>query len=668
MDGPAQLEHVRPPTDRAVAGVRPGLPVRQRLQRWCLALIAVNLVALRLVVFAAVRTEFGFGGPGALSLVEPWWALVALLLLIQSLGLEFLVLRAVEWAVARPALRWPARLALLVFLVGEMAATKVFRVVHSFSRGFQLIHAPAGETGSVVSGLLADPWLLWPTAFVVLPALFVVSLPPGTLSRRALTTVRVATVVAALAVVAQLALPAAFPTSAYSPWLLTVEREQPGRIPRLPGARPAPEDWAPATALAPAWEGLGAQIRDYNLVVVVLESVRAETLWPSPAAPPMPRLSARAPETAVFTRTYAHEPWSQKGLEALLFGIYPSPFFDSFSFHRSGVALDSVGQRWTALGLRTAFLGHGEIPFVGEPPFLRRHGFSEVTSGAELRQIDPRPTDRTLLTALTRFVDAAPGARFGAFLWPHGTHLPYAVPGSQTPPATLAAYRESVTALDSLLGDLFDALAARGLTENTVVVLVGDHGESFGEHPASGLGHGAWLFDETARVPLVLINGRLFHGERDPRIVQQKDVAATLAWLAGDARPQLNVGSTVFHQRPSATAYLANRYDASNFRGGLVRGNDAFVIGWATPRDIPPGKSFDLETDPGQTRDLGEHDPERLAALRQRYFGWLETWTDRWMQLETSGRWDDPDAVARALHLPESGRLRAPLKPAAAAR
>jgi arylsulfatase A-like enzyme len=201
-----------------------------------------------------------------------------------------------------------------------------------------------------------------------------------------------------------------------------------------------------------------------------------------------------------------------------------------------------------------------------------------------------------------------------------------------------------------------------------VVVLVGDHGESFGEHPASGLGHGAWLFDETAHVPLVFVNPRLFHGERDPRIVQQKDVAATLAWLAGDARPQLNVGSAVFYQRSSTTAYLANRYDPSNHRGGLVRGSESFVIGWATQRDIPPGKLFDLEADPGEMVDLSARDPQRLLALRQRYFGWLETWTDRWMVLETNGGWEDPEAVARALHLPDAGRLRPPLKPAAAAR
>ncbi|HXX29239.1 MAG TPA: sulfatase-like hydrolase/transferase [Myxococcaceae bacterium] len=665
MESPAHLEHLRGQSTPSRTEARPR-PVL-RLQRWALPLIGVNLVALRLVVFAAVRTEYGFSGPGALSPAGPGAAFLGFLLLVQSLGLELLVLVAANWALGRPSLRWPARLLLFVFLVGEMAATKLFLVVHGYSRGFQLIHIPAGETGSVVSGV-SDPWLLLATAWLVLPALWASPVQLTALPRRRRIALRVATVMAAVATAAQLALPAALPTAAYSPWLLTVELEQPGRIPRLPDAAPAEEDWAPARRLAPAWVGLAEVPRNFNVVVVVLESVRAETLWPSPAAPAMPRLAARAAESAVFTRAYAHEPWSQKGLEALLFGIYPSPFYASFAGHRATVALDSVGGRWRSLGLRTAFFGHGEIPFIGEPPFLHRHGFDEVTTAAELARLGPGVTDRTLLQAFGRFLDAAPGARFGTFLWPHGTHLPYVVQGGRAPPATLAAYRESVTALDGLLGELFDALSARGLTESTVVMLVGDHGESFGEHPASGMGHGAWLFEETGHVPLVLLNPRLFHGERDARIVQQKDAAATAAWLAGFPDPQLNLGSSIFQERTSSTAYLVNRYDASNLRGGMVRGMEGFVIGRATPRDIPPGKLFDLSGDPNEMHDLGARSPERLEAVRRRYFGWLETWTDRWMALEASDAWADPEAVARALHLPAPGQPAGPVTPAEAGR
>jgi arylsulfatase A-like enzyme len=664
LRSPAELQRLA--TSDTHSGVGSRVSVWVRLQRWSLLLIVGNLIALRLVVFATAHGDLGFAAKSTFSWAGAMWALLTLLLLAQSLSLEFLVLRGVDWAVARPWLRWPARFGLFVVLIGEVAATKCFWMVESYARGFQLIHVPAGETGSVISGV-AEPWLLSATAFVALPALFVAPIPPDALSPRTRRTLRGLTVFAFVAVAAQLAFPAALSTAAYSPWLLAIEHEQSGRIPHLSAAMPAPEDWAPATHLAPLWDGLERETRHFNIVVVVLESLRAESFWPSAAAPPMPRLAARAQEAAVFTRAYAHEPWSQKGLEALLFGIYPSPFFDSFAGHRSGIALDSMGSRWAELGLRTGFFGHGEIPAIGEGPFLRAHGFERYVGGDELRRLEAHPSDHTLVPAFARFLDEAPSGRFGALLWPHGTHLPYAVPGSKTRPASLGAYRESVRALDGLLGEVFDALATRGHAEDTVVVLVGDHGESFGEHPASGLGHGAWLFEETAHVPLVLLNARLFHGERDGRIVQQKDVAATVSWLAGDSRSQLNLGSSIFHQRASETAYLINRYDASELRGGMVRGDNGFVIGRATTRVIPPGKLFDLSHDPSEMRDLGASEPERLEELRRRYFGWLETWTERWMVLEDSGAWNDPNAVARALHLPPTSRA-ASVKPSEAGR
>lgn len=665
MQRPVELQRVGPAD--TLSRVQPHLSMWVRFQRWSLLLIVGNLLALRLVVFTSARDDLGFPAQVAFSWASGFWALVLLALLLQSLSFEFLVLRSVDWALAHPRLRWPARLLLFVILIGEMAATKCFHMVETYARGFQLIHVPPGETSTVISGV-SEPWLLAATAFVALPALFALPIPAESLSGRSRAVFRWLTVFALVAVSAQLAFPATLSTAAYSPWLLTVEREQPGRIPHLPSSAPAPEDWAPATALAPLWSQLGDQPRNFNVVVVVLESLRAESFWPSPLAPPMPHLASRASEAAVFTRAYAHEPWSHKGLEALLFGVYPSPFYDSFAGPRSGVALESIGSRWTALGLRTGFFGHGEIPAIGEAPFLHAHGFQAYAGGAELKALDAHPTDRTLVKALTRFLDEAAGKRFGVLLWPHGTHLPYAVPGSTAPPATLAAYRESVRALDTLLGELFDVLSARGHLQDTVVVLVGDHGESFGEHPASGLGHGAWLYEETGHVPLVLLNASLFHGERDARIVQQKDVAATVGWLAGDTRTQLNLGSSVFHQRSSETAYLVNRYDASELRGGMVRGDDAFVIGRATPRDVPPGTVFDLSKDPGETRDLAAREPERREALRQRYFGWLETWTARWMVIEDASAWNDPDAVARALHLPPARPEAPPVKPAAAGR
>ena len=53
------------------------------------------------------------------------------------------------------------------------------------------------------------------------------------------------------------------------------------------------------------------------------------------------------------------------------------------------------------------------------------------------------------------------------------------------------------------LANLLSQLAVRGRTDVTVVVL-SDHGDSFGEHGHAYVGHGTSLYQEQIRVPLVI--------------------------------------------------------------------------------------------------------------------------------------------------------------------
>lgn len=64
------------------------------------------------------------------------------------------------------------------------------------------------------------------------------------------------------------------------------------------------------------------------------------------------------------------------------------------------------------------------------------------------------------------------------------------------------AYDESILSLDAALGELFAALRARGLLENTLVIITSDHGESWGEHGM--IYHGHSLYQEQTSVPLVV--------------------------------------------------------------------------------------------------------------------------------------------------------------------
>jgi arylsulfatase A-like enzyme len=94
------------------------------------------------------------------------------------------------------------------------------------------------------------------------------------------------------------------------------------------------------------------------------------------------------------------------------------------------------------------------------------------------------------------------------------------------------AYEGAVAGLDGAVGMLMRELRARGLLTNTIVVIMSDHGEEFGEH---GLyNHGNSLYFQSLRVPLVIsYPGQIPAGVRVTSTVSIRDVAATIADLAG---------------------------------------------------------------------------------------------------------------------------------------
>ena len=106
-----------------------------------------------------------------------------------------------------------------------------------------------------------------------------------------------------------------------------------------------------------------------------------------------------------------------------------------------------------------------------------------------------------------------------------------------------AEYRDGVEFMSEvLLADLLGELDSTGLRENTAVVFLSDHGESWGERLVDKRDlvgiyhlHGSTLYDEIIRVPLIISAPRLFDRNVINTQVSSVDVAPTLLEIAGVA-------------------------------------------------------------------------------------------------------------------------------------
>jgi arylsulfatase A-like enzyme len=87
-------------------------------------------------------------------------------------------------------------------------------------------------------------------------------------------------------------------------------------------------------------------------------------------------------------------------------------------------------------------------------------------------------------------------------------------------------YDDSIAFLDDQLGRLLDALQSRGLLENTLVIITGDHGESFGDHHV--FRHGSALYIDQIAVPLVFLSPNAPAGRTVTTPVSLRDLPATV--------------------------------------------------------------------------------------------------------------------------------------------
>ena len=191
-------------------------------------------------------------------------------------------------------------------------------------------------------------------------------------------------------------------------------------------------------------------------------------------------------------------------------------------------------------------------------------------------------------------------------------------------------YHAAVSYMDAQLGRVLDELDRLALSENTVVVLWGDHGWHLGDH-------GQWCkhtnYEQAARIPIIVrAPGISKPGARTRALIETVDLYPTLLELAGLPAPKtshpLEGRSFVSTLRNPAAptkeavfhSYPRSRPNDGPVIGRAVRTERHRLIEWKKPGADPATAElelYDYATDPLETRNLAAAQPEVVARLRQ---------------------------------------------------
>jgi arylsulfatase A-like enzyme len=185
--------------------------------------------------------------------------------------------------------------------------------------------------------------------------------------------------------------------------------------------------------------------------------------------------------------------------------------------------------------------------------------------------------------------------------------------------AAIRGYLATVSYMDAQAGRVIDALKRLGVADDTIIVFTGDHGWHLGEH---GLWHKRSLFEESARVPLIVtVPGLKTRGRAASGLVELIDLFPTLCDLTHvpslpsfqgkSLRPILNDPSATIH---NAAFTEARRGKNAEHWGRSVRTARWRCTEWDEGRNGI--ELYDHDADPQEYTNLAT-DPRHAPTLQE---------------------------------------------------
>jgi len=368
-----------------------------------------------------------------------------------------------------------------------------------------------------------------------------------------------------------------------------------------------------------------------NVVVITIDTLRADHLGCYGYEQiKTPHIDALAADGVRFARAYTPVPVTLPAHTAIFTGTYPplSGMHD-FSGNKLNPAQPTMASILKDQGYITgAVVASGVL----DSRFGLNHGFDfyyDHFDFSRLQESNLEEMERPGNVVADQVLDwLNQNYQKKFFLWMHlyDPHYPYNPPAPYSDEYKSHPYDGEIAFADAQVGRLIAFLKEKGLYQNTVIVLSGDHGESLGEHGEKT--HGFFIYNATLHVPLIFHVPGGMGGKTVSDIVNLADILPTVLQLVKVEAPRQVQGQSLAPLLAGEKAGPRALYSETflprlHFNWSELRGAETDHYHFI---DAPKPELYDLTKDPGETQNLlpekkavGEEMRGKLTGLIQQY-------------------------------------------------
>ena len=371
----------------------------------------------------------------------------------------------------------------------------------------------------------------------------------------------------------------------------------------------------------------GKDVKSPSVLIITIDTVRADRLGPyGKVDAGTPNLDKFATEAHIFEQAFTVAPVTTPSHASIMTGTYPP-------FH--GVRDNGFFQLPDdAVTMAEVFSDHGYQTgaVVASYPLDRRFNISQgftfyddhINSGQAQKKLNPYFDERTAIEVNEAFL---PWLREHAdqpfFAWVHywDAHQPLRPPSPFRDRFHYDPYQGEISYVDYAIGQVLDLLRQQKVYDDTVVVVVGDHGEGLGQH--GEYTHALLAYNSTLHVPLMIKGRAQKQAHRIKSWVSTVDIMPTIIDMLNiPALPQIQGHSrTSIMWGKEQSPVTSSALYAEGLSGRISHDWGELRVLFVPPYKLiygPRPELYDLETDPLETVDLSEKDSEMFERMTQR--------------------------------------------------